>query len=329
MLIVRSLAIAATALAVCWDGAAAQTGLVKLDYVTLSVPGDNQRLMSNQIHRAYIRYDLRGCTPGYWSTDNSFEVYSPDGADWGYLKGAFGQLVEALPETVDLIYGSHWYSTYLGQDWTVTGNTGADSAPGSGGIFTRAGYRLVVVDFSPPGGFTGGTDNGIALTLEFIARDLDDGRTICVDTVRSFGSGGWSWNRSTLTDYPRWDNGLGVSGPRCWEIYHLPCSPEEPTRERTRATASETACDYCCTMRVGNADGSEEEMPSLGDVMTIVDAKFITGNCNVISCLDEADINKSASSFATCDDVTLGDIMTLVDYLFITGPENATLPVCY
>jgi hypothetical protein len=47
----------------------------------------------------------------------------------------------------------------------------------------------------------------------------------------------------------------------------------------------------------------------------------------LISCLDEADINQSASGPATCDDITIGDISYLIDYLFITG-SSLGLPEC-
>ena len=59
----------------------------------------------------------------------------------------------------------------------------------------------------------------------------------------------------------------------------------------------------------------------------MIDAKFITGSCSVgdvdiIACLDEADINLSATGPAVlCGDITIGDISILIDYLFITGPD--------
>jgi len=87
----------------------------------------------------------------------------------------------------------------------------------------------------------------------------------------------------------------------------------------------------CCLGRVGDANG-EGEYPdevTLGDIMLLVDVKFISGNCGLIPCIAEADVNQDGGSSPSCDDhVTLGDIMTLVDFLFITGQENATLPEC-
>ena len=88
----------------------------------------------------------------------------------------------------------------------------------------------------------------------------------------------------------------------------------------------------CCTGRVGDANMSGEAVPdevTLGDIMLMVDVKFISGDCTKLTCVLEADVNQDGGADATCQDhVTLGDIMILVDFLFITGPENATLPDC-
>jgi len=87
----------------------------------------------------------------------------------------------------------------------------------------------------------------------------------------------------------------------------------------------------CCVGRVGDANGSNEPTDeiTLGDIMLLVDVKFISGDCSKLACLPEADVNQDGGANPTCEDhVTLGDIMTLVDFLFITGPENASLPEC-
>jgi len=84
----------------------------------------------------------------------------------------------------------------------------------------------------------------------------------------------------------------------------------------------------CCLDRVGDANNSGDDEPTIGDVSTIIDAKFITGTCDgIIDCLLEADINQSGGADPICGDITIGDISTLIDYLFITGPELG-LPEC-
>ncbi|MEW5796654.1 MAG: hypothetical protein AB1772_09895 [Candidatus Zixiibacteriota bacterium] len=84
----------------------------------------------------------------------------------------------------------------------------------------------------------------------------------------------------------------------------------------------------CCIGRVGDANNSGDDEPTIGDVTTLIDAKFISGTCDgVIECVQESDINQSGGFGATCDDITIGDITMLIDYLFITGP-SAVLPYC-
>jgi len=84
----------------------------------------------------------------------------------------------------------------------------------------------------------------------------------------------------------------------------------------------------CCSGRVGDANGSADDEPTIGDVSTMIDAKFITNSCNcILNCLTEADIDRSGGANPTCDDITIGDISTLIDYLFITG-SSLGLPGC-
>ncbi|MCD6249520.1 MAG: VCBS repeat-containing protein [candidate division Zixibacteria bacterium] len=84
----------------------------------------------------------------------------------------------------------------------------------------------------------------------------------------------------------------------------------------------------CCLSRVGDVNGEGGDEPTIGDVSCLIDAVFITGNCEgVIDCLAEADINQSGGSDPICDDITIGDISVLIDYLFITG-VTLGLPSC-
>lgn len=78
----------------------------------------------------------------------------------------------------------------------------------------------------------------------------------------------------------------------------------------------------CCLDRVGDVNQSGDDEPTIGDVSTLIDAKFITGMCDgIVPCLTEADVNQSGGLNPTCDDITIGDISMLIDYLFITGPS--------
>jgi len=96
-------------------------------------------------------------------------------------------------------------------------------------------------------------------------------------------------------------------------------------------------CVSCCSGRVGDANSSGDDEPTIGDVSAMIDALFITGTCTgILDCLEEADVNQSAGSPAVCDDITIGDISILIDYLFISGaydpttnPSGVQLPDCF
>jgi len=81
----------------------------------------------------------------------------------------------------------------------------------------------------------------------------------------------------------------------------------------------------CCVGKIGDANGSGDDMPTIGDISVMIDAKFITGACIEsgpganIRCLGEADANLSGGLHPTCDDISIGDISMLIDDLFITG----------
>jgi sugar lactone lactonase YvrE len=78
----------------------------------------------------------------------------------------------------------------------------------------------------------------------------------------------------------------------------------------------------CCSGRVGDANGDGEypDEVTLGDIMLMVDVKFVSGDCSKLPCLLEADVNQDGGIDPNCqDNVTPGDIMTLVDFLFISN----------
>ena len=84
----------------------------------------------------------------------------------------------------------------------------------------------------------------------------------------------------------------------------------------------------CCAGRVGDVNGDGADEPTIGDVSALIDAKLVSGTCDgIITCLQEADVNRSGRPEPVCDDITIGDISILIDYLFITGPEMG-LPAC-
>jgi hypothetical protein len=72
-------------------------------------------------------------------------------------------------------------------------------------------------------GYLGGTDNDIALTMNFSTLISDAGLTMCVDTNNQITA--WEWANGSEQDFPVWDNGLGLNEPRCWEIFEVPNDP--------------------------------------------------------------------------------------------------------
>jgi len=381
---------------------AAGDGIVSIDGVTHLYYGPAQ-LSAGCVHEVSIRYDFRNLSssPPYWSAaSNGFEVYSPDGADWGYFELKPGPLALGLPSTT-VHYIRHF--NLVGTSWVMTGNGGLDPAGGSTGPLSRAGAYLGTADFQS-GGYAGGVDNGIAVILEFRSyiADAKQGLTLCVDTNTQVTA--WEWAAGASVDHPLWDNGLGSSGPRCWEVYYCGCAPEwcgadtaaltagycdgasfqlcatatmgsltyrmlppyddgslgtvdpatgfwslppstvEPGAYRIEfqvfddfflaepcipfrldLTLDATGCD-CCVGRVGDANNSGEDEPTISDISSLIDMLFISGAG--LSCYSEADINQSGGLYPVSDDITISDISVLIDYLFITGPENMTLPEC-
>ena len=209
----------------------AQDGVVSIDYVSNEVLSSTS-LSAGSTHRVSIRYDFLDLAPpegstGYWTTRNGFEIYSPDGANWNYLQGTKGPLLDEAANPLYLVmYRRHYY--FDGSTWSLTGSNGSVPAPGSGGLNTRAGYLLACLDFTGSSltGFSGGTSNGIALYLEFSTLLADNGRTICIDTS-TLDNQPWEWKRYEQPDPPLWDNGLGSSGPRCWSLVACPNMPPE------------------------------------------------------------------------------------------------------
>ena len=84
----------------------------------------------------------------------------------------------------------------------------------------------------------------------------------------------------------------------------------------------------CCFGRVGDVNGLDGDEPTIGDISTLIAAKFVLGRCTgIIQCLEEGDVNQSGGPEPECHDITIGDISTLIDYLFITG-SSLGLPDC-
>ncbi|MCK4518206.1 hypothetical protein KAT92_05480 [Candidatus Babeliales bacterium] len=295
--------------AVAWTGVTAQDAVISIDHVTYEYTPT--ALWAGHYHTVSIRFDFSGAPdPGFWYGSAGFEIYSPDGADWGFLQGSAGPLIETAASRGTLtVFEKHYYSSdrTIAGNWVVTGNNGLDPAPGSTGPNSGAAFYVAIFSLFGDAGLIGGIDSDIGMTLEFVTNyEAGSPPRMCIDTV-TVGVTYWEWAAPGDVDYPVWDNGLGSTGPRCWELQHIDC----------------------CHGRVGNANGIGGDEPTISDVSVMIDAKFISGDCwYQIPCLREADLNRSGGWEPTCEDITISDISILIDYLFITGPELG-LPDCW
>jgi hypothetical protein len=74
------------------------------------------------------------------------------------------------------------------------------------------------------------------------------------------------------------------------------------------------AATDCCHGLVGNANGSIDEVPTLGDISVMIDMLFISGK--EVACLAEADINLSGGCNPTRGDITIGDLSMFINTSF-------------
>jgi hypothetical protein len=218
-------------------------------------------------------------------------------------------------------------------DYDVTALTVYDGKLIAGGSFTSAGGAAAsrVVSWDGSGWSTLGTGLEGGVYSIVYALGSYDGKLVAGGDFTL--AGGNSANHIASWDGTSWSVlGSGTNG----DVYALTAYDGKLAVGGNFTSAGNKASVYlaqwnkpCCIGRAGDANG-EGVFPdevTLGDVMMMVDAKFISESCDKISCLAEADVNQSGGAEPTCDDITLGDIMILVDFLFI-NPETAVLPDC-
>jgi|GEM_PF-2710060 len=104
--------------------------------------------------------------------------------------------------------------------------------------------------------------------------------------------------------------------------------PDDANPSQADHNGDEIGDACCCVDRVGDANGSGGDEPTISDASTMIDMLFLTGDPLVVNCLGEADVNRSGGVEPIEDDITISDVSTLIDYLFITGPQTAVLKNC-
>jgi len=80
----------------------------------------------------------------------------------------------------------------------------------------------------------------------------------------------------------------------------------------------------CCVGRVGDANSSGEDEPTIGDINALVSAIYTDQIPDAIDeCFLEADVNQSGGMNPVFpDDFTITDINLLIEYLYIKGPYD-------
>jgi sugar lactone lactonase YvrE len=124
----------------------------------------------------------------------------------------------------------------------------------------------------------------------------------------------------TVTNEDTDSDGIGDDCDNCPDVAN-------PGQEDVNQNLIGDVCEGCCVGRVGDANGAGGDEPTIGDISTMIDALFISGNPGVIPCLAEGDVNQSGAINPAATDITISDISALIDYLFITGPSRG-LPAC-
>jgi hypothetical protein len=233
---------------------------------------------------------------------------------------------------------SSWIA--ISQDAAVTGATFDGANWTEDGVF-----RIKLTDGSRPGSYV--TDRSISLR-EIVPSPLEipyNGTPGSADLYVTDDSGPWDW-----LNYVHGFSSSDVLGPNQYgsSTFTISWLPENLTPGEVGAgvidvgpsdgssplstveiTASIAAAG-CCVGRVGDANGSGNDEPTIGDVTVMIDALFIGNDWSVIACLAEADVNQSGGSDpqgGPTGDITIGDISYLIDYLFVTG-ETIGLPDC-
>ncbi len=147
-------------------------------------------------HTLTIRYDASGAPPGRsYLTANAWKIFSPDGADWGYVQGTM------LPG----FSGLGWEYPFVNH-FNKTAGTGFFGLPQPLGAGNISGADTVAVQLaglnSQPGG---------VVSIEFTSRREDAGLHLCIDSCGRI-SGGWEWANPDGLIEPTWE------GIKCWVI---------------------------------------------------------------------------------------------------------------
>ncbi len=262
----------------------------EITLVGITNSSEDTVLSGGKTHVISFRYDLSGApVERNYLTANGWKIFSPDGADWIQVQGS------ALPAFASLGW-DHLYVSHFDK----TGGSGSFGLPQSSGAGNESGHDTVAVllagiNADPGNGLPGGFVD-MVFDIEISSRREDAGLHICIDTCLQVPGGAWEWANADGLIEPGW------SGPVCLLV-------------------------NCCAGKVGDVNGIGGDIPTIGDITTLVE--FLFQNGDTPDCLEESDVNQSGTFLTPpldWSDVTISDVSVLVDYLFIDNPELADCP---
>jgi hypothetical protein len=278
---------------------------------------DLNPLVSTYVYNNYLMTGGVSPTPTVF-VDGGYEVmmggfaYDPDSDP---LIPYYRPIIEAsavrtIP-SIDLVTAIDWTGDYDAQIYTVR----LHAAVGNG-----------VSPNTAPGLPSSPTGPG-----RFRAETSQQFETTSADAEENLLYYRWDWGDGEISDWEGpFASGDPVTAAHTWAEngdYEIRAKVRDPFGEETDWSAPLAVTVACCEGRVGDANGSFEDNPTIGDVSVMIDALFIGSDWGVIPCLNEADVNISGGANPQQEDITIGDVSYLIDYMFISG-ESIGLPDC-
>jgi hypothetical protein len=276
-------AIAAILVMVAGVGVSAQECSVTISSIDGAYnDGGIARLVPGYIQTVHLRHVLR-CEDTAWTcgfnVSNTYLIFSPDGADWGYVQGFWDDI------------GWHLGYEYIGPShFSKTGGTGNWGQPSWMGEGNVSGNDSVAVSIianatSCESGLHFG-DNIVPFCIRFNPTFGSVGKHICIDTASNVPGGGWKWPSISASHpdlIPSW-----YSEPRCYQVV-----------------------ECCFGESAGNIDMSFDGFVTMADLTWLINYLFI--DLTPLPCPIATNLDQSPDGL-----ITMGDMTVLIDHLFIT-----------
>jgi hypothetical protein len=280
----RMWAIAAILLMAAGVGVSAQECSVTIDSVAGAWYDNGTPLLLTAPAAAQtiqMRYTLTCDDPAWtcgFNVTNTYLVFSPDGADWGYAQAVICPDLTTFCWTG--VFLNHFNKTGGTGNWGAVHSIGAGNVSGSDSIAVLFAFSVF---FCPCGLHSG--DDVVAVGIRIRPAGGSEGKHICVDTASSVPGGYWGWSSIALGHpniKPSW-----YPEPQCFEV--IGC---------------------CFGESIGNIDMSPDGLVTMGDLTVLIDHLFIS--LTPLACPTAANVDQSPDGL-----ITMGDMTVLIDHLFI------------